>query len=168
MTEKEDVYSTKIKYNGIFNFRTFYKFCYDWLVDETGISNLGEIKYAEKLTGTQKDVDFEWKGSVKFDDYFKKEYVITFKIIAIAPVEITQGGAKIQTNKGALEMKVKGTIVTDYDGRYDSSSFRKFLRDIYDKWIVGKTKDRVEDKIVEDCNEFVEQAKAYLDLEGKK
>jgi len=50
MTEKKQIFSSKVKYDGIFSFSGFYKFCYDYLTDELGLS-VAESKYAEKITG---------------------------------------------------------------------------------------------------------------------
>ena len=47
--ETDTVFSSMIKYNGIFSFPEFYKFCYDWLKEETGFEKLIENKYEEKL-----------------------------------------------------------------------------------------------------------------------
>ena len=36
MTEKKQIFSSKVKYDGIFSFPEFYKFCYDYLSGELG------------------------------------------------------------------------------------------------------------------------------------
>ena len=56
MAEKDIIFSSKIKYGGIFSFKDFYRFCYDWLVDETGLGVVEE-KYAEKLEGDAKMIE---------------------------------------------------------------------------------------------------------------
>ena len=70
MAEEDKIFSSKIKYNGIFSFGDFYKFCFEWLRDEVGL-DLVEEKYAEKLSGDSKNIDVEWSGSRKITDYFK-------------------------------------------------------------------------------------------------
>jgi len=83
-------------------------------------------------------------------------------------VEITEAGKKIKTNKGVIELKVKGELVRDYDGKFEKTAFNKFLRSIYEKWVIKSRIDQYEDKLIGDCDEFLAQAKAFLDLEGKK
>jgi len=65
-------------------------------------------------------------------------------------------------------LSIKGTLVRDYDGKFETTAFRKFLRAIYEKWVIASRITEYEDKIAGACDEFLEQAKAYLDLEGKK
>jgi hypothetical protein len=167
MPEKDKIFSSKIKYNGIVNFADFYKFCYEWLKDETGIP-MNEDKYAEKLSGDSKNIDVEWSGSSKLSDYFKMDVKVTFRVIGLTNVEITQDGQKIKTNKGAIEIGVGGTLVRDHAGKFEKSGFQKFLRGVYEKTVIPARVSQMEDKIIGGCNEFLAQAKAYLDLEGKK
>jgi len=167
MVEKDKIFSSKIKYNGIFSFTDFYKFCYDWLTEETGL-NVAEKKYAEKLSGNSKNIDVEWEGTKKVTDYFKVEVKVEFKIIGLTNVEINQEGIKVQMNKGSVEVKISGTLVRDYEGKFEIDAFRKFLRGIYEKWVITSRINQMEDKLVSNCDEFLTQAKAYLDLEGKR
>jgi len=167
MAEKDEIFSSKIQDTGIFLFSDFYRFCYEWLVDETDLK-ISENKYAEKLEGDSKKIDVEWTGKKKVTDYFQFEIKVSFKITKLTNVEINQGNAKIKTNTGKVEVKVKGILVKDYEGKFETNAFKKFLRSIYEKWIIKSRIDQMEDKIIENCDEFLSQAKAYLDLEGKK
>mgnify|MGYP001558693426 CR=1 FL=1 len=167
MAEKDTVFSSKIKSTGMFSFKDFYKFCYDWLKSEVGL-NISEDKYVEKLVGDAKEIEIEWTGTRKITDYFKFEIKTKFRINQLKNVEITQNGKKIKTNEGAVEVSVKGTLIRDYEGKFERDAIRKFLRSIYEKWVIHSRIDQMEDKLIADCDEFLAQAKAYLDLEGKR
>ena len=168
MAEKDKLFSSKIKYNGIFSFGDFYKFCFEWLRDETGLEDsLIEEKYAEKLSGDSKNIDVEWSGSKKMTDYFKMEVKVAFRIIGLTNIEVTDGNRKIKTNKGSVEVSIKGTLVKDYQSRFEKSAIQKFLRGIYEKTVIPSRVSEYEGKVMGDCDEFLAQAKAYLDLEGK-
>ena len=69
---------------------------------------------------------------------------------------------------GEIEIKVSGILVRDYQGKFEKDATRKFLRGIYEKWVIPARIEHYEDKIIGQCDEFLSQAKAYLDLEGKK
>lgn len=169
MGETDKIFSSKIKYNGVFNFGEFYKFCFEWLRDETGLGDsLVEEKYAEKLSGDSKNIDVEWKGSRKMTDYFKMEVKVVFRIIGLTSVEISQGNAKIKTNKGSVEVSIKGNLIKDYESKFEKNWLQKFLRGVYEKTIIPSRVDEYQGKVMGACDEFLAQAKAYLDLEGKK
>ena len=167
MAEKDIIFSSKIKYNGIFSFSDFYKFCYDWLKEETGL-DISEDKYTEKLAGNSKNIKIKWTGTKKVTDYFKFEIVIEFDLVGLTNVEINQDNKKIKTNKGSVEVKVKGTLIRDYQGKFETTAFKKFLRSIYEKWVIVSRIEQMEDKLIGNSDEFLNQTKAYLDLEGKK
>jgi hypothetical protein len=166
--EKDTVFSSIIKYNGIFSFHEFYKFCYDWLKEETGFDKLIEDKYEEKIIGESKKIIVEWTCEKKITDYFRFDVKLKFNIEGLVNVEINKGGAKISTNKGSVKITMKGILVRDYEGKFERNALNKFLRSIYEKWVIVSRIREFEDKIATDCDEFLSQAKAYLALEGKK
>ena len=167
MAEKDKLFSSKVSYNGIVNFADFYKFCYEWLRDETGLL-LSETKYSEKIAGDAKNISIEWTGVRNISDYFRFEAKITFSVGGLTNVEIAQGNQKIKTNKGSIEVGISGNLVRDYDGKFEKSGFQKFLRGIYEKSVIHSRIDEIQGKIIGDCDEFLAQTKAYLDLIGKK
>ena len=167
MAEKDTIFSSEMKYVGIFSFRDFYKFCYDWIEEEIGIK-MSEKKYEEKLATDSKGIIIEWEKSKKFTDYFKFEMKVKFTVRNMKEIEINQGGKKIKTNSGDIKIKVEGILVRDYEGKFEINAFNKFLRSIYEKWIITSRIEQFEDKIIGACDEFLGQAKAYLDLEGKR
>jgi hypothetical protein len=166
--EKDNIFSSKVKYTGIFNFADFYKFCYDWIQDELEFPEIVEEKYSEKISGEAKGIEIEWVCAKKATDYFKFEIKCSFRILNMTEVEVTKNGTKTKMNKGILEMKVKGTLMKDYQGKFDKSAFKKFLRGIYEKWVITSRINEFEDKLAGYCDELLNQAKAFLDLEGKK
>lgn len=164
--EKDKIFSSKLKYEGLLDFKEFYKFCYQWLTEETEL-DVAENKYSEKITGDTKGIKVEWKGTRKVTDYFKFQVDVKFELNNITNVEIVQDGKKIKMNKGIVEMTVKGNLIRDYEGKFEKTSSQKFMRSIYEKWVIYSRIKEYEDKIVNDCNEFLTQSKAFLDLEGK-
>jgi len=167
MSEKQEIFSSQIKSTGIFNFAEFYKFCHTYLTEEFGLL-VFEKKYKEKLKGDLKEHEIKWTGVQEVTDYFKFEVKIDMTTEKLAQVEIKQGDAKIKTNSGAVKMKVKGNLIRDYKGKFDTSAFRKILRSIYDRFVIPSRIEQFELKLIGDCDEFLGQAKAFLDLEGKR
>lgn len=164
---EDKIFSSKTKFNGIFPFADFYKFCYDWLSEETGLK-VKENKYSEKLSGDSKNIDIKWIGEKEINEYFKFKVEVEFRILGLKQVEIVQNNAKLKTNDGSVEVKIGGILVKDYKGRFETSGIKMFLRAIYEKWVIPSGITAMEDKLSSACDEFLSQAKAYLDLEGKK
>ena len=111
---------------------------------------------------------FKWTGEKKVTDYFKFQVKVEVLILAMSDVEVNQGGKKIKSNKGDVEIKTKGILMRDYDGKFETSGKMKFWRAIYEKWIIPSRVKEFEDTLVKKCDEFLGQAKAFLALEGKR
>ena len=167
MAEKDTIFTSTIKNAGIFNFKGFYLFCHEWLTEETEL-DLTEKKYEEKIKGDEKDIIIDWIGVRKLTDYFRLDMKVKFTVRSMKDVEVSQNGINIKTNEGSVKVKVQGILVRDYDGKFETTVFKKFLRSIYEKWVITSRIEEMEGKIVEESDKFLNQAKAYLDLEGKK
>lgn len=167
MAEEETVFSSRVKYSGIFSVKDFYLFCHKWLTEEIGI-DISEDKYSEKLTGDTKKIEVKWSGDKELTDYFRFDIKVEFLMYDLKKVEITKESTKVETNSGTVDLKVKGILTKDYKGKFEKSAFNKFLRSIYEKWVITSRIEEFQGRIAEDCDEFLTQAKAFLDLEGKK
>lgn len=168
MAEKDTIFKTKLKAkNCIFDYGDYYKFCYDWIMQEIALNAFAEKGYSEKINGDAKDIDIKWEGFKKLTDYFGMEVKITFKVLALKKIEATKDGVKVKTNQAmSNELEVKGVLVRDYQGKFEKSALTKFWRGIYERWIIAERVDQMENKVFSELNEFVEQVKAYLALEG--
>lgn len=168
MPEKEEIYSSVVKYTGVFPYKDFYKFCYIWLMEDTEVDTFSEKKYEEKIQGNEKEVKITWETTKKLTDYFRMDIKIKFHIVNMVNVEINKDGKKLKMNKAEIKITVKGTLVRDYQGKFETQALFKFLRGLYEKYIVTSRVDYFERYLVEKSDDFLNQAKAYLDLEGKK
>lgn len=168
MVEKDTIFSSTIKHTGIFSFKEFYLFCHEWITDELDLDVFMEEKYEEKIMGDAKDIIIKWVGERKLTDYFRFDIEVKFTIRYLQDIEVSRDGINIKTNKGSVKTAVKGILVKDYDGKFERTAFKKFLRAIYEKWVITSRILEMEEKVITECDKFLNQAKAYLDLEGKK
>ena len=164
---KDTKFESKMKYAGIFNFKDFYQFCFKWLKGEMDLK-ISEDEYEEKIKGNTKELKIKWKGIAKLAEYFEFEVPIEFEVKNMVDVEINQGGQKVKTNQGEIKVKVKGVLVKDPKGQFETDARTKFFRGIYEKFLIPSRIKEYEDKLRVQCSEFLEQAKAFLDLEGRQ
>ncbi len=54
------------------------------------------------------------------------------------------------------------------EAKHERSAGRKFWRAVYEKYVITSRVEEYEAKLIEICDEFLDQAKAYLALEGQK
>ena len=166
MAEKNTQYSEKLKHKGNFIFKDIYTYTYEWLIGEG--YEVAEKKYSEEIESDAKKLEIEWEAKKKVSDYFRFIIKIDWKVLRMKEIEVVKEGKKIKMNSGQIELGVKGILVKDYENRWEDHPFWKFLRGVYDRYIIKSRIIEYESKIIEEASEFVDQCKAFLVLEGKK
>ena len=166
MAEKDTVFSGKIKQKAIFHFKDFYSFTYNWLVGES--YKVVEKVYAEEITGDSKKIEIKWEAKKKISDYFRFLIQVDWIILGLKSVEVQREGKKLKMNSGQVELKIKGVLVKDYEHRWEDRPIWKFLRGVYDRYIIKSRIEDYEDKIKNEVEEFIEQSKAFLVIEGMR
>jgi len=165
MVEKDTVFKGKLKQKGIYNFKDFYEFLYDYLMDEN--YDVYENKYVEKIEGDSKNIEIDWKATKEISDYFRFEIQAYWIILGMKKVKVKKDGKEISMDSGTIEVKFTANLQKDYENRWENNAFLKFLRGIYDRYIIRTRIDDYEVKIFEEINELIAQAKSFLAIEGQ-
>jgi hypothetical protein len=167
MSEKDKIYEEKIKFTGIFDFKEVYRIAYTWLKDYQYW--IEERQYSEKIKPEGKDVEVHWIARRKISDYFRFHFRVDWQIFRMVPVEITdENGNKLKMNKGQLEIKITAYLEKDYESRWESNAFAKFLRGVYDRYVIRSRIESYEDKVVAELEEMIAALKSFLEIEGKR
>jgi hypothetical protein len=166
MSELSPVYEGKVVHAGVFDFKTFYNYLYDWLVNYQYI--VIEKKYSEKIKAEGKDVDIEWLCLRKISDYFRFRIKIKMRVIGMASAELVKDGMKLKRDKGEIEISIGSFLERDYENKWEMNAVNKFLRGLYDKYIIKTRVEDYEGALGGEVQEFIAQVKAFLVLEGKR
>ena len=166
MAEKYNVFDESLKHKGFYNYSDLYNFCFRWLKEEGYL--VSEDEYTEKLTAGGKDVKIKWVARKRISDYYRNVITLKWQIIAQNDVEVEENGKKIKTNKGDLKIKFEGDLEKDWEDNWDRTPFWKSMRSIYDKYIIRNTTEEYEDKLIDKTEAFVEEVKAFLNLQGRR
>jgi len=167
MAEKDRLFKTKLKHKGIFDFKDTYSMVYDWLTNEG--YDINEKIYKENIgAGGAKEIEIEWVALRKVSDYFRFIIKIKFHIIGMTDVEVEIDGKKEKMNKGQFEFTIQGVLEKDWESRWENNPFFKFLRTMYDRYLIPSRIESYEGKLIGEVDEIVAQIKAFLNLQGKK
>lgn len=165
MSEKDTIYKGKVKHSGIFDFSELYRFCYVWLDDEG--YDITEKTYSEKVKPNGKEVEVKWYAKRKISDYFRFVIKADWRILRMNDAEVQKDGVKLKMNKGDLEIKFSAVLEKDYEHRWENTAFLKFLRGVYNRYIIKGRIDAYEDKIFKEVDEYIAEVKSFLALLGK-
>lgn len=166
MAEKDLVIKEKLEHSGVFNFEEAYAYAFRWFKDES--YGLVEDKYSEKVSGNARDIKLEWKATKQISDYFKIDIGIKMEVEGLTDVEVEIDGKKRKSNKGKISIELKGVLVRDPESKWDVSPFYRFMRDVYNKYIVPRRADEMEDRVKDDVRDFKENMKLFFELSGKR
>lgn len=167
MAEKEQIIREKVKHGGLFDFKGLYSFAHDWLKEEKRYG-IVEGKYNEKVSGNSRDIAIEWAASRMLSDYFKIEISVKFEISKMTDVEVEIDGQKKMMNKGSVEVEIKGALIKDPNSSWDKAPITRFLRDVYNKYVIPGRIDDTEGIIRANVIGFKDELKAFMELSARK
>jgi len=166
MAERELQIKEKVEYRGIFDFQGLYQYAHSWFREaEYGVD---EEEYIEKLKGTKKDIEVKWKAMKDVSDYFKFEHTIKFEIQEMADVEAEINGSKRKMNQGKIKIEITGTLIKDRESKWDTSPFYRFMRDVYNKFVIPSRIDELKSEVGDDVRNFKEEVKAFIEMVGRR
>ena len=144
----------------IFNFKDLYNSSKSWLRDQ-GYKVI-ENNYVEQIEEDSKRSEIHWIAKKKVSDYYQFVIDISWVIANLKNVEIQKNGKTIQMNSGETEVTIKAIILKDYQNDWESNSFFKFLRGIYENYITKSRDDAYSDKIRAEVIELNKYIKSFL------
>jgi hypothetical protein len=167
MADKLELAKEKYDHSGLFDFSAYYSFAHAWLSEEKDYGVVEDL-YSEKVSGNEREIAIKWTASKKVSDYFKVELKFKFLIFKLVDVEVEMDGEKKKMNKGKFVGEVKANLIRDPSSNWDVSPFNRFLRGLYDKFVIPQRIDGMEQFVLEEAREFVDESKAFLELTGKR
>jgi hypothetical protein len=82
---------------------------------------------------------YVWEAKREVDDYIFTFYHIYIHTFDIRDIEIAlPDGSKKVLSKGRIWIEIKVSTESDYEGRWDETSFYKHLKDFYNKYVIRK------------------------------
>jgi hypothetical protein len=167
MVEKDALFKSKARHVGIFDFKETYRVLFEWLYNEG--YDVNEILYKEVVQqGGTKEVDVFWEATKKISDYFKFFIKVRFHPVQMTSVEVEIEGVKQKMNKGDFTIEFECVLLKDYDSKWETSSFIRSLRRNYDKYLQRGRIEQHEGRLIEEMQNLVEYAKAFLALTGRR
>lgn len=166
MAEKDLLIKEKVESTGLFDFGGFYSYAYGWFKYEEYV--VIEEEYTEKVSGNEREMIIKWKARKKLSDYFTIDIAIKYEIRNMVDVEVEIDGKKKKMNKGRITAEIKGTLIKDSQSGWETSNWYKFLREIYDKYVIPGRIENMEEKVFKEVWDFKDALRSYLQLSVTK
>jgi hypothetical protein len=165
MAQKKLLYKEKLKQTGYWTYKELYHAVFHWLREHN--YKIFEELYNEKLKSNGKEVIIKWRCERKITDYFKYQQRIDWHIIGMKDADVEIDGKKISTQKGEVEIIFIAELIKDYERRWEDKPFWKFLRSVYEKYVVRETLEQYEDEVRDELKEMITEIKSFLRIPGR-
>lgn len=147
----------EVKKKGEYDLKELYTTLKDWL-NEHGYDII-EKEY-EDLLETGKDLRIKWKAMKKLDDYTQFVIEVTIKVKDWKEVEAEAH----KLVSGNLEIKFESYFEKDYEERWELRPLQKFMRGVFDKFVLRSKWERLEKDLKEETFQLRDLSKQFLDL----
>jgi len=166
MVEREIIVKETFKHKGMGNFKDFYGFMFNWLIDEGFVKT--EKIYSETISGDSKSVEFKWEAQRELSDSHRAQVEVVTKAKGLKDIEIEIDGKRKRAQEFEIEVNVKGVLEKDYQNKWGTSSTQKFFKGIYNKFVIPELNDKMVGEVNDYVQNFKEEMKAFFDLLGKR
>jgi hypothetical protein len=166
MVELDRLFKTKVKNKGVFDFKESYRVLYDWFMEQGYVLN--EKSYKETVgPGGEKEIEIEWLALRQISDYFRFRMEVKWHIIGMKDAEVEIDGVKRKMNSGLFEVGFESILEKDYEHRWEKNPFLKFLRTLYDRYLIQSRIEGYEGKLLTEMDDLIAETKAFLSLSSQ-
>jgi len=163
MSEKDYVVPVnkplKITQTAVFNMHDLYKHIRSW-VDEHSYITFEKNYQDWTLKDGSKKASVKLATWKKVDDYTKYHLEIGIKFKDLTEVETKNG----IMNKGTVIVKIESFLEKDYEDRWENSFMTRFIRSLYDYFILGDKVDTFKKELLDDSYDIYNEVKAFLGI----
>tara|TARA_Y100000310_G_C20662142_1_gene805356 strand:+ start:1445 stop:1933 length:489 start_codon:yes stop_codon:yes gene_type:complete len=118
-----------------------------------------EKAHAEKPDGVGYTVESEWNASRDINDYVRFKINIKFWIRGMTKVVYDNG---VSTYRGKVTIFISASMDKNYAGSFGPERSQEFMRQIYERFVRRPELLNYEDKLADECVDFVTSMKAEL------
>jgi len=143
----------KVTKEGVFNLKEVYDLINEFL-GQRGY----DVVEKEQVRNESGKLVIKYEAEKKADDYTK--FVINVSITGVGVKEVELKNKKAFSGK--FTVKIEAKLKKDYEDTWDQGPFQRFLRGIYDKFVLGSKFDQYGKDLTDEANAFYNELKSYI------
>ena len=150
---------TVIMQEAVFDFSRLYKDMKYWF--DQKLYTFHELRNEQKESARGTELEIEWVGEREIDNYFKFKITILFLGNDIDRLQAEEGNI---VHQGNLKIFIEGTLIMDYNDKFQDGKFTEFLGKIYNDVIMIKKRNNYEIRLSGEIAELKNLIKEHLQL----
>lgn len=162
MSETDSVLKEiKLSKDGVFDLDSLYKLIKEWI--DFHKYDFYERNYTDISKGDAKDIKVKFESEKKFDPYVK--YKIDISLSVKDHRIVLSADKKKKLVKGNLSIGIEANIESDFGENWEGKPMKKFVRGLYDKFIDGDKRAKMQEELKEEAYSLFNELKAFLNLQ---
>lgn len=160
--EKIPITSEKTySFEGYFDIKATYKTMKDFVENSLHYWDVTEKDFGEKNLGSNKEIDTTVEAEKIYNDYFK--IILKYNIkMSGKEIEGELDGKKMKITKGSAKLTVNCYIQPDWGGGREAGPLKKFLGQVYDKFVGNDEMGKCAGAAGEDIAKIISKFKHHM------
>lgn len=152
-----------IKKSGIMDFTGVQKAISEWF-SRYAYEAINK-SHTEKKTPTGTYMESSWKAKRKVTYYVYYEITVDIWLRDMTDVAVEEHGGKIKRQKGRLEIVINSKMQKDWLKKFSDTKgeFKYFLKLIFERFIIRKTLEKLEDQLFYETNDLMAEIRSKLE-----
>ena len=121
-----------------------------------------EKEHTEKVKPEGLEMEIQWDGKRKIDEYFMFNIRVHLFVWRYKPVKLDEEGKIIKQGQGEIEIIVYGDLIKDWRNTYPKKGFGDFLRVANERFFLKDRIEKLEGKLRTECQDLMNLIKKNL------
>ncbi len=156
-----------IRYRGLFDFEGLYQAMADWFKRYRYI--LHEETYKHKVPsplGAEQEI--HWYAEIDVTEYIRFRIDVDFHLWDMTEIEVVRNGKKKILTSARLEIRIRGKLITDWQGKFEKNRFTRALRHLYNEYMLRREIESYwGDMLIYRMFNLQAYIKKYLDMQAQ-
>ena len=151
--------NVNVEFEGLFCFDDLYKHIKTWFTRRG--YGMKESGYKEVKADTR-NIKISVDAMKEVSDYVSFLVELSIKLEDLK--EVKKKGDKKIWHQGKVKISLKALTLKDFENQWSKNAFTIFIRESYDKFVIGSKLKQFEKELEEDIYKFTNEIKSFLKL----
>lgn len=149
----------KIRYKGYYDWGGLYRLVWNWMANRQ--YRVHETRYKDKIdTALGQEMEVNVWGEKEVTEYYKYKIEVAYHTWESKEVPVVMNGKEVMMMRGRIHIEIKGTIMTDWQGRYkEDNTVHKWMKMFLNKVVL---KNEIEMKHIDPMDKDLHRLEAEI------
>ena len=155
-----------VKYSGTYDLKALTDAIRNYWMSHYYLIN--DKEHSEKVSSAGKEIKFDmeaFRGISLYLRFFVQVEVVIYRNVDVL---VEKEGKKVKMQQGDMEVRFKAHLKKNYKGTFKSGGFQKFLRHIYERFIIPNSLRKYRFKLQKETEALMDEVKNVLAINQRE